>query len=374
MRRKRMVAALLCALLTITGCAQGTEPVQDADRGEERSEREKVILDTDMVDLFDDGLTMLMLAKSDKIDLLGVTCVAGNSWVEAGVASAVRQLELAGIDGISVLAGIDQPTRTERLERMDQERIEQNIDETTFVGSFAEEKPSDWKATYRAMYGEDPTSEIADETAVDFIIRTVKENPGEITIAAIGPCMNLAAAAEQAPEIVPLIKQVIYMGGAYHVPGNISPAAEFNVWYDPESARIAYRTPFPKQVMIGLDATDQVVFDEAHGETVTSLMERTPFCELWENHWIYQCFAQEEGFTGYIWDLLVAVALIEPDSITGTVECQVDVDDTYGPQYGKTTAYSTEERDDLQTVTLVTEVDDAVVWKEIEALIASLRD
>ena len=126
--------------------------------------------------------------------------------------------------------------------------------------------------------------------------------------------------------------------------------------------------------MSGLDATDQVVFDEAHGETVTSLMERTPFRELWENHWIYQCFAQEEGFTGYIWDLLVAVALIEPDSITGTVECQVDVDDTYGPQYGKTTAYSTEERDDLQTVTLVTEVDDAVVWKEIEALIASLQD
>ena len=105
---------------------------------------EKVILDTDMIDLFDDGMAMLMLAKSEKIDLLGVTCVAGNSWVESGVASALRQLELAGITDVPVYIGINETTRPDRAENIQGEFEQFGRGTSQFVGSFDLAKPADW--------------------------------------------------------------------------------------------------------------------------------------------------------------------------------------------------------------------------------------
>ena len=81
------------------------------------------------------------------------------------------------------------------------------------------------------------------KTAVDFIVDTVKANPGEITILAIGPLTNIALAVKQNPEIVPLIKKIIYMGGAIDVPGNTTKAAEFNWWFDPDAAQFVVRLP-----------------------------------------------------------------------------------------------------------------------------------
>ena len=81
-----------------------------------------VILDTDMVDLFDDGVAMLMLADSPRIDLLGVTVCIGNSWVEDGVASAIRQLEGFGRTDIPVYAGVNQVTRKDRYKNIEKER------------------------------------------------------------------------------------------------------------------------------------------------------------------------------------------------------------------------------------------------------------
>ena len=79
---------------------------------------------------------------------------------------------------------------------------------------------------------------------MDFIIEEVRKHPGELTIVEIGPCSNLALAVLKAPDIVPLIKRVIFMGGSFFKPGNVTPTAEFNWWFDPEAARIVVRTPF----------------------------------------------------------------------------------------------------------------------------------
>lgn len=77
----------------------------------EAAAREKVILDADMVDLFDDGIAMMMLAESPKMDLKGVTIVIGNTWVETGTASAIRQLEGIGRTDIPVYMGVNETVR-----------------------------------------------------------------------------------------------------------------------------------------------------------------------------------------------------------------------------------------------------------------------
>ena len=333
---------------------------------------EKVILDTDMIDLFDDGMAMLMLAKSEKIDLLGVTCVAGNSWVESGVASALRQLELAGITDVPVYIGINETTRPDRAENIQGEFEQFGRGTSQFVGSFDLAKPADWQSAYRAQYGTGPTMQPASEAAADFIIRTVKENPGEVTIAAIGPCMNLAAAVQGAPEIVPLIKQVIYMGGAFFVPGRVTPAAEFNIWYDPESAKTSFRSTFSKQIVVPLDVTDKVLFDREHEERVTSLFGQTPFFELWNRSWIAQGFAEEKDFSTCIWDVLVAAILIDPDCVTGSEEYFVDVNDSYSLSYGETLAYPVNGPAGTQKAEIVLDVNQEKIWDLVDQTIRQL--
>ena len=81
-----------------------------------------VILDTDMVDWFDDGAAMILLAKSPKTDLLGVTVVLGNTWVETGTASAIRQLEGAGIKDVPVFMGVNAPVREDRFRYIAEEK------------------------------------------------------------------------------------------------------------------------------------------------------------------------------------------------------------------------------------------------------------
>ncbi|MEF9672904.1 nucleoside hydrolase [Pseudomonas sp. PCH446] len=86
------------------------------------------------------------------------------------------------------------------------------------------------------------------------------QEPHEVTLLAIGPLTNLALAIRQAPDIVPLIKRIVYMGGAIEIPGNTTPAAEFNWWFDPEAAKIVLRSPI-EHVIFPNDVCEKVTFD-----------------------------------------------------------------------------------------------------------------
>ena len=162
------------------------------------SAREKVILDSDMVEGFDDGVAMLALAQSPGIELIGVTIVAGNTWVSDGVAYALRQLEIAG-QNIPVAAGVDRPFRPQRYELFGLERQLFGMGHDAWVGAFGYPKPESWQKVYRERYGKEPQSRPDPRHAVDFIIEEVRKHPGEITIAEIGPCSNLALAVLQGP-------------------------------------------------------------------------------------------------------------------------------------------------------------------------------
>ena len=201
-----------------------------------------MILDSDMVEGFDDGVAMLALAQSPGIELIGVTIVAGNTWVSDGVAYALRQLEIAG-QNIPVAAGVDRPFRPQRYELFGLERQLFGMGHDAWVGAFGYPKPESWQKVYRERYGKEPQSRPDPRHAVDFIIEEVRKHPGELTIAEIGPCSNLALAVLKAPDIVPLIKRVIFMGGSFFKPGNVTPTAEFNWWFDQMCIRDRFSVP-----------------------------------------------------------------------------------------------------------------------------------
>lgn len=300
--------------------------------------KEKVLLDTDMVEMFDDGVALVMLANAPGIDLLGVTCVTGNSWVQEGVAYSLRQLETAGRN-IPVLEGMRYPLRPQRHELFETERAQFGMGHDSWLGSLGRPEPAGWLDFYRSRYGQAPEFKPLESHAVNFIIDTIRANPHEVTIAAIGPCTNLAAAIRMAPDIVPLVKRVVYMGGAFFQPGNVTPAAEFNWWLDPEAAQITVRAPFKEQIVFGLDVCEKVIFRRAHYDRLLATLGKSPFAVMLKNTFVGRSFADNEKFTHFVWDVLAAAAIIDPGIITAEETCAIDVNTQYGLSYGQSLAY-----------------------------------
>jgi len=232
--------------------------------------KEKVILDSDMVVLYDDGAAMMMLAKHPDIELLGVTIVPGNTWVSEGTAYALRQLEVLKRRDIPVALGIRYPLRAGRYETLGAERKMFGYS-SSYIGCFSRPEPPSYLDVYRAEFGSDPAIKPVDKHAVDFLIDTIKAHPGEVTVMPIGPCTNLAIAIRMAPEIIPLIKRVVYMGGAFDTPGNTTPSAEFNWWFDPEAAKMAVRARFAEQLIVGLDVCEKYRFNKKVFERITAV-------------------------------------------------------------------------------------------------------
>ncbi len=331
-----------------------------------RAEKKPVILDADMVDLFDDGMAMVMLAKAPNIDLLGVSVVIGNTWVETGTASAIRQLEgLGKAQDIPVYMGINTVTRAGRLTMIEKERQFFGKGPDSHLGAAGYAQPASWKEAYKANYGEEPTAGPMKENAVDFIIRTVKERPHEVTIVSIGTSANLAAALRKAPEIAPLVKQVCYMGGAFFVNGNVSPAAEFNFWMDPESSRIALRAPWGEQLIAPLDVCEKVFFTKARYDRFTSTLKTPLFKDMWEKHWMTPLFRSDDKFRSWVWDVISAAAVIDPSVITEEVTYPVDINDTYSLSYGQSLAFKGFGPEGSQKARIILSVDEEKLWNMI---------
>ena len=303
------------------------------------SAAEKVLLDSDMVDLFDDGVAMMMLVQSPEVELLGVTTMTGNNWAPACTASAIRQLEGLGVKDIPVIEGKTPARITKRLLNIDSENkyFGRNYN-TDYHGAGSFPKPADWHSAYVDNYGEESTLTPLKDNAVDFMIRTIKENPHEVTIAEIGPCTNLAAALKKAPEIASLVKKVIYMGGAFYTDAVEFPAAEFNIWIDPEAAKVSMRADFPEQIIIPQDVCNKVHITKEEFMDLRSRIKSPLFLSMMNNHYLLGYFESGSAAT-FIWDVLVATVILDPSIITEEVTLPVDVNDTYSLSYGQTLAY-----------------------------------
>jgi inosine-uridine nucleoside N-ribohydrolase len=317
-----IIAVFLTMMITISAYAQPLE-------------REKVIIDSDMGELNDDAMVMFMLAKSSQVDVLGVSIVAGNTWVEEGTAYALRQLELIGRTDIPVLMGCNEPLMGSRQLRINAE--ETLFGKIQYVGSWMRLRPSSYLNINRNIYEGYPTTKPSPENAVDFIVRQVKANPHQVTLFVIGPATNIALAVKKNPEIVPLIKKVIYMGGAIGSHGNTTPSAEFNWWYDPEAIKICLRTPFKEQIVVTNDVAERVNYTKKQYNRIASAPE-TPVVKMFKELQGNQ-FQVDPNYHSYVWDSITAAIFLKPEIATKIVERYLDIDTNYGPNYGRAIEY-----------------------------------
>jgi hypothetical protein len=218
------------------------------------------------------------------------------------------------------------------------------------------------------------------DNAIDFLVKAINDNPGEITLCAIGPCTNIALALRKDPSIAAKVKEVVYMGGSFYIKGDSLSAAEFNWWADPEAAKMVVRTDwgspnneygdYGNQIVNGLEANvlgsaRRLPSVAAGGAPDTAYPTLSAEEAKWYSYsrWFYDGLLNVGGYsrdiqTGAPYGVIAAAWIIDPDLIVswygGTTGANpnptlgplipsravyIDVDSEYGQNYGRSTAY-----------------------------------
>ncbi len=294
-----------------------------------RSEAERLILDTDAAIFNDDGAALVMLLQQpEKVELLGITVVSGNHLARQGAEHLLHILEVMGVRDVPLYIGAQEPLANSPARAR---LYQQQWGEVRFLGGFAQS--GELEPPHGGQFAQQRPQP---ESAISFMIRTLEAYPGEVTILAIGPLTNLAMLLQLRPDLAVNIKRLVFMGGNARVPGNVTPYAEFNFWYDPEAARYVLRSPISRKIMFGLDVTNQAAITLHHFEQVAG--KRTPLTEIfaWDMGSRWPGFYQNPEATGYIWDCLAVAFLLDPSLFPRFEELPVDVSIEFGPAYGGT--------------------------------------
>ncbi|CAA9565975.1 MAG: Inosine-uridine preferring nucleoside hydrolase [uncultured Thermomicrobiales bacterium] len=268
-----------------------------------------VILDVDTG--IDDALALAYAVAQPGLDIVAVTTVAGNIDVYRATGNTRNVLAFLGREDVPVHRGATRPlTRAQRGAS--------HVHGTDGLGG------ADLPESQRAI-------DVTPGPAT--IVRLARERPGELTLIAVGPLTNLAIALNVEPRVAEWIPRVVVMGGAYHVPGNITPHAEFNVWADPEAADQVCAAPFGDLMMLGLDVTMQVGLSR---EVWADLQQRTdrPAAGELAVRVGRQTFVDAGMPQMYLHDPLAVAVAVDPTLVTSeTVRISVT---TSGEEDGRT--------------------------------------
>lgn len=200
---------------------------------------QKIIIDTDPGQ--DDAVAILLALASPELEVLGITAVAGNVPLPLTLRNARAICELAGRPDIPVYAGCDAPLEG-RLVTAENVHGATGLDGITLP---------------------EPTMPVQDRHAVDFLVETLRREPaGSVTLIPIGPLTNIAAAFRQAPDVIARVGRIVMMGGAYFEVGNVTPAAEFNIFVDPLAAAEVFAAG-ADLVVVPLDVTHRALTSRA---------------------------------------------------------------------------------------------------------------
>lgn len=271
----------------------------------------KIILDVDPG--HDDAVAMMLAWAHPRIDLKAVTVVAGNQTLEKTVRNALNVATAIGLEGVPVAAGMSRPMVREQQVIADDIHGVTGLDGPTFP---------------------EPTVPLDPRHAVDLIIELVMASDGDITLVPTGPLTNVAMAMRREPRMVEKIERIVLMGGSYQL-GNVTPAAEFNIFADPEAAHIVFSSGRPV-VMMGLDLTRQAKVYPRVIERIKGLDNPVAvlFAELME----FFAKTQKEVF-GWeappLHDPTTVAWLIDP-TLIGTKPMAVDVELRGELTYGRT--------------------------------------
>lgn len=264
----------------------------------------KIIIDTDPGQ--DDAVAILLALASEELEVLGITAVAGNVPLALTEVNCRKVCELAGRPEVKVFAGCDRPLKGKLV-------------------------TAEYVHGKTGLDGPDlpkPNMPLQDGHGVDFIIETLRTEPrGSVTLCPLGPLTNIATALQQAPDIADRIAQIVLMGGAYFEVGNTTPAAEFNIYVDPEAADIVLKSGIDV-VMMPLDVTHKALttrnridkFRALNSAVGTAVAELTDFFERFD--------MEKYGSEGApLHDPCVIAYLLKPDLFTGrriNVEIELD--------------------------------------------------
>jgi purine nucleosidase len=274
-----------------------------------------MVLDVDTG--IDDAMAILYALSRPAIKLEAVTTVFGNIDVESATRNTLQLLELAGRSDVPVAAGCARSlTRpyTKKASRVHGENGVGNV-----------ELPA-------------PHVHPVATHAVDFLRELVRANPGEITLVPVGPLTNVATLFLQAPDVAPLFREIVIMGGAVLHPGNASAVAEANIWNDPEAARIVFHSG-ARIKLVGLDVTMKTLFSAAMVEHVAANGSRAAATLMQMSHFYLEAYESfYPGIGGCALHDPLAVAVAEDASLVGTEAMFVDVECTGELTRGQTVA------------------------------------
>lgn len=304
-------------VLGIGVCIAVVTPWLNAQQSATVSSKIKVIFDTDfVVPPQDDGMALIFALQSPELDIRGITTVAGNDTMQRATSDALRVLEIGNRTEIPVYRGANRPLLHQKSEWA-----------TTLHGKWwSDEAPP-------APPGGFAKKQAERESAVDFMVKEVNANHGEISILALGPLTNIAMAIRMDPNFAHNVKQIAIMGGAIATlpngGGNMTPNAEFNFWVDPEAAWIVLHSGIPL-VLTPLNVTHKTNFAKPYYDEIVAA--DTPYTRLIKER-MGPGFASNPGRHGAMYDQLTVASLIDP-TLVKAVDLYVEMDITHGPDYG----------------------------------------
>jgi len=305
-------------------------------------EKRKIIIDQDAAGpAGTDQQSMLLLIQSPQTEVLGITVVTGDQWLNEEVAHTLRTLELIGRTDIPVVPGAEYPLVRRK---QDTEQWEQQYGSVPWLGAW----------TPRAYHAPDqlgempegrPTTTPADEDAAHFLRRMVHKFPNQITIYEGGPMTNLALAISIDPAFAGLTKELVFMGASLNPrtddPEFVNtPTHEFNLWFDPEAAHIVFGAPWNRIVCTPVDISVKT-------RLTSDLIHRIQAGDSPAARYVGK-YAHLRGSYNYLWDELAAAAWLDPSLITKRETLYMDVDLDRGAGYGNTLSWTDRDKPKIE--------------------------
>ncbi|KAG6732948.1 hypothetical protein I3843_01G194900 [Carya illinoinensis] len=315
----------------------------------------KIIIDTDPG--IDDAMAIFLALQSPEVEVIGLTTIYGNVYTTLATRNALHLLEVAGRTDIPVAEG-SHVTITNGTKL----RIADFVHGTDGLGN--QNFPP-------------PKGKPTEQSAASFLIDQANLYPGKVTVVALGPLTNVALAIQQDPAFSKNIGQIVILGGAFAVNGNVNPAAEANIYGDPDAADIVF-TSGADVLAVGINVTHQVVLTDADREKLAKSEGKFAqyLCKILDVYFSYHYDAYNTNGV-YLHDPTALLAAVDPSLITyieGVVRVQ-----TCGITRGLTILYNKQKRfgevtewTDKPTVKVAVTVDaPAVVKLLMERLIDS---
>lgn len=269
---------------------------------ENNATQRAIIIDTDPGQ--DDAIAILLALASPELDIRGITAVAGNVPLALTESNARKICELAGKPQTPVYAGAARP----------------------LVRPLVTAEYVHGKTGLDGPKLPEPKMPLQDKFAVDFIVETIRQSPDKsITLCALGPLTNIALALVIAPDIAPRIREIVLMGGGFFEGGNVTPAAEFNIYVDPHAAAAVFEAGVPI-VMAPLDCTHKAL--TTHSRVDALRAKNTPVCDATaELIDFFERFDEDKYGTdgGPLHDPCVIAYLLKPDLFSGR-QCNVSIE------------------------------------------------